>query len=60
MTYHQVFSLQRWYFCKINDNFAKVHNWALYSVKCKMTFNPDISRQAHEVIFSRKLKKTTT
>ena len=34
---------------------TKVQDWAL---RWKMSFNPDISKQAQEVIFSRKLKKT--
>ena len=36
-----------------NDVLAKVQNWVL---QWKMSFNPDISKQAQEVIFSRKLK----
>ena len=41
---------------ELNDNLAKVHDWALQS---KISFNPDITKQAQEVIFSRKLKKTS-
>ena len=37
------------------DATAKVQDWAL---RWKMSFNPDISKQAQEVIFRRKLKKT--
>ena len=33
----------------------RIEFWAL---QWKMSFNPDISKQAQEVIFSRKLKKT--
>ena len=40
---------------ELNDDLAKVQDWAL---RWKMSFNPDISKQAQEVIFSRKLKKT--
>ena len=39
---------------ELNDDLAKVQDWAL---RWKMSFNPDISKQAQEVIFSRKLKK---
>ena len=37
---------------KLNNNF-KMSNWAF---QCKMKFNPDPSKQAQEVSFSRKLK----
>ena len=40
---------------ELNDDLAKVQDWAL---RWKMSFNPDISKQAQEVIFSRTLKKT--
>ena len=39
----------------LNDDLLKVSNWAF---KWKMTFNPDITKQAQEVFFSRKSKKT--
>ena len=39
----------------LNDDLLKVSNWAF---KWKMIFNPDITKQAQEVIFSRKNKKT--
>ena len=39
----------------LNDDLLKVSNWAF---KWKMIFNPDITKQAQEVIFSRKSKKT--
>ena len=39
---------------ELNDDLAKVQDWAL---RWKMSFNPDISKQAQEVIFSRKLKE---
>ena len=32
-----------------------MYDWAF---RCKMTFNADCSKQAQEIIFSRKLKKT--
>ena len=35
----------------LNDNLKKVSEWAF---KWKMLFNPDITKQAQEVIFSRK------
>ena len=40
---------------ELTDNLAKIQNWAL---QWKMSFNPDISKKAQEVIFSWKLKKT--
>ena len=40
---------------ELNDDLAKVEDWVL---RWKMSFNLDISKQAQEVIFSRKLKKT--
>ena len=40
---------------ELNDDLVKVQDWAL---RWKMSFNLDISKQAQEVIFSRKLKKT--
>ena len=39
----------------LNDDLLKVSNWAF---KWKMIFNPDITKQAQEVIFSRKSQKT--
>ena len=40
---------------ELNGGLTKVQDWAL---QWKMSFNPDISKQAQEVIFSRKLNKT--
>ena len=40
---------------ELNDDLAKVQDWE--ALQWKMSFNPDISKQAQEVIFSRKLKK---
>ena len=37
----------------LNDDLAKINFWAS---QWKMSFNPNISKQAHEVIFSRKTK----
>ena len=37
----------------LNNDLLKVSNWAF---KWKMIFNPDITKQAQEVIFSRKSK----
>ena len=39
----------------LNNNLNKVRNW---TIQWKMNFNPDPSKQAQEVIFSRKLQKT--
>ena len=39
---------------ELNGDLAKVQDWEL---RWKMSFNPDISKQVQEVIFSRKLKK---
>ena len=39
----------------LNDDLNKIKNWA---IQWKMNFNPDPSKQAQEVIFSRKLQKT--
>ena len=39
---------------ELNDGIVKVQDWAL---QWKMGFNTDISKQAQEVIFSRKLNK---
>ena len=38
---------------KLNSDLAKISKWAF---KWKMSFNPDPSKPAQEVIFSRKLK----
>ena len=35
----------------LNNDLVKITQWAY---QWKMSFNPDISKQAHEVIFSRK------
>ena len=39
----------------LNNDFEKISCWAF---QWKMSFNPDINKQAHEVIFSRKLLKS--
>ena len=39
----------------LNNDLSKVSNWAFH---WKMSFNPDPSKQAQEVIFSRKIQKT--
>ena len=41
---------------ELNNDLKKVSNWAF---QWKMSFSPDPSKQAQEVIFSRKLKKVT-
>ena len=40
----------------LNSDLSKINAWAS---KWKMTFNPDPNKQAQEVIFSRKIKKTS-
>ena len=39
----------------INDDLRKISDWAF---KWKILFNPDVTKQAQEVIFSRKSNKT--
>ena len=39
---------------KLNDDLEKFSNWAY---QWKMSFNPDKSKQAQEVIFSRKTQR---
>ena len=39
----------------LNENLNKINR---YSFQWKMSFNPDPSKQAQEVIFSRKLEKS--
>ena len=41
---------------ELNDDLEKVNEWAF---QWKMSFNPDPSKQAHEVIFSCKSKRPT-
>ena len=41
---------------ELNSDLKKINDWAF---QWKMTFNPDCSKQAQEIIFSRKLKKVT-
>ena len=41
---------------ELNSNLKKINDWAF---QWKITFNLDRSKQAQEVIFSRKLKKVT-
>ena len=41
---------------KLNQDLNRINNWAF---QWKMSFNPDPSKQAQEVIFSRKLEKST-
>ena len=38
---------------ELNDDLRKISNWAF---QWKMSFNPDVNKQAQEVIFSRKMK----
>ena len=39
---------------ELNDDLKKINKWAF---QWKMSFNPDPSKQAQEIIFSRKIKK---
>ena len=39
---------------ELNDDLVKISNW---EYQWKMSFNPDLNKQAQEVIFSRKTKK---
>ena len=41
---------------KLNSDLNKINNWAF---QWKMTLNPDRSKQTQQIIFSRKLKKST-
>ena len=41
---------------KLNQDLNRINNWAF---QWKMSFNSDLSKQAQEVIFSRKLQKST-
>ena len=41
---------------ELNKDLKKINDWAF---QWKMTFNPDRSKQAQEIIFSRKIKKAT-
>ena len=41
---------------ELNDNLKKINDWVF---QWKMRFNHDLSKQAPEVIFSRKVKRST-
>ena len=41
---------------KLNQDLNRINNWAF---QWKISFNPDPSKQAQEVFFSRKLQKST-
>ena len=41
---------------ELNSDLNKINNWAF---QWKITLNPDRSKQTQEIIFSRKLKKST-
>ena len=41
---------------ELNNDLLKINRWAYQG---KMSFNPDLSKQAQEVIFSRKEKRNT-
>ena len=38
---------------ELNDNLGKIRNWVF---QWKMSFHPDVDKQAQEVIFSGKIK----
>ena len=38
---------------ELNDDLRKISNW---NFQWKMSFNPDVNKQAQEVIFSQKIK----
>ena len=40
---------------ELNDNLGKIRNWVF---QWKMSFHPDVDKQAQEVIFSGKIKST--
>ena len=40
----------------LNDDLNRIDNWAC---RWKMSFNPDLNKQAQEVIFSRKIQKSS-
>ena len=42
--------------CELNKNLQKIAEWAH---QWKMSFNPDLNKQAQEVIFSRKMTKSS-
>ena len=65
MNYHQILGflqmtlLYFWLFWNLsanalNNDLLKINNWAY---QWKMSFNPDPSKQAQEMIFSCKIKK---
>ena len=39
---------------ELNSYLSRIKEWAF---QCKMSFNPDLNKEAQEVISSRKLKK---
>ena len=41
---------------QLNDDLIKISNWAY---QWKMSFNPEVTKQAQEVVFSRKSQKVT-
>ena len=43
--------------CDLNYDLNRVREWAF---QWKMTFNPEVSKQAQEVIFTSKLQKKIT
>ena len=47
-----------WYLSakNLNDDLNRINNWAF---QWKMSFNPDPNKQTQEVIFSRKIRKSS-
>ena len=41
---------------QLNDDLIKISNW---EYQWKMSFNPEVTKQAQEVVFSRKSQKVT-
>ena len=41
---------------QLNDDLIKISNWAY---QWKMSFNPEVTKQAQEVVFSHKIQKVT-
>ena len=50
---HNIISLSS---LQLNDNLIKISSW---ENQRKMSFNPEVTKQAQEVVFSRKSQKVT-
>ena len=51
-----LFTMLRQTAYKLNKDLLKIAEWAH---QWKISFNPDLNKQAHEVIFSRKMTKSS-